>query len=69
MNPIYKFFGGRTTFFVFWFFVVSAILVFTGKLNGLQWLGVAGALQTLQTLRAAAEDAKEVALSRQNTTS
>lgn len=59
MTVIYNFFGGRTTFFAFWFFVIGCILAFIGKLTP-TFIGMAGGLQTLITLRAVAEDAKEV---------
>jgi hypothetical protein len=59
MRRIYDFFGGRHTFFVFWFFTIGCILAFIGKLTA-NYIAMAGGLQTLIMLRAVSEDRKEI---------
>jgi hypothetical protein len=55
MNYIYNFFGGKSTFFAFWFFAFGVVLEFRGKLDG-NFLALAGALQTLIALRSLGDD-------------
>lgn len=58
MMTIYKWFGGTSRFYAFWFFVIGAALTFMGKLTG-EYLGLAGGLQTLILLHSAKEDYHE----------
>ena len=55
MNYIYNFFGGKSTFFAFWFFVVGVYFGFHGKLNN-DYLALAAGLQTLIALRSLGDD-------------
>ena len=55
---ITNWFGGRSTFFAFWFFVGGAILAFAGKpMTG--YVALAGGLQTILVARAIADDYHE----------
>jgi hypothetical protein len=58
MTYVYNFFGGKSTFFAFWFFIVGIILAFKGKLD-MNYLGLAGGLQTLIALRSMGDDYHE----------
>jgi hypothetical protein len=55
MVKVYNWFGGRSTFFCFWFVVVGFILAFLDKLSG-TYLSMAGSIQLLLVTRAVAED-------------
>ena len=54
MTRIYNWFGGRSTFFAFFFFVCGVVLAFRGKLD-MAYIALAGAIQGLITIRALAE--------------
>lgn len=54
MTRIYSWFGGRSTFFAFFFFAFGVLLAFRGKLD-MNYIALAGAIQTLITVRAIAE--------------
>ena len=55
MNRIYWFFGGRSTFFALWFFVVGCVLAFHDKLSA-NYVALAGAIQALIAVRSVAQD-------------
>jgi len=58
MNSAYSWFGGKSTFFAFWFFVFGVILAFLGHLTG-QYIALAGALQTIIATRSICDDLHE----------
>lgn len=55
MNNVYFWFGGRSTAFALWFFVVGVILTFLDKLST-NYIGLAGALQIIIATRSIAGD-------------
>lgn len=59
MTRIYNFFGGRSTFFAFWFFTIGCILAFQGKLT-VHYIALSGATQSLIVARAMMEDHKAI---------
>lgn len=58
MNSVYNWFGGRSTAFALWFFIVGVILAFQNKLS-VNYIALAGALQTLIATRSIAGDHHE----------
>lgn len=58
MNRVYNWFGGRSTAFTLWFFVVGVILAFQDKLS-VNYIALAGALQTIIATRSIAGDYHE----------
>lgn len=58
MNSVYNWFGGRSTAFALWFFVVGVILVFQGKLDT-NFIALGGALQAIIVTRSIAGDYHE----------
>jgi len=61
MEKIYMWFGGRSTAFALWFFVIGATLAFIDKLS-VNYVALAGAIQTIITTRAVASDFHERAI-------
>lgn len=55
MNKVYNWFGGRSSAFALWFFVAGTILAFIDKLS-VNYIAMAGALQTIITTRSIADD-------------
>ncbi len=58
MNCVYNWFGGRSTAFTLWFFVIGVILAFMDKLS-VNYIALAGALQTIIATRSIAGDYHE----------
>ena len=58
MNSVYNWFGGRSTAFALWFFIIGTILAFQNKLS-VNYIALAGALQTLIATRSIAGDHHE----------
>jgi hypothetical protein len=58
MNHVYIWFGGRSTAFTLWFFIVGVILAFQDKLS-VNYIALAGALQTIIATRSIAGDYHE----------
>jgi hypothetical protein len=54
-NDFYNFFGGKSTFFAFWFFLMGSALAWTNKLTA-NYIGLAGALQIIVSCRSIADD-------------
>ena len=55
MRVVYNLFGGRTTFFAFWFFVCGVILAFLGKLTGF-YMGLATGIQVIVAAHSISKD-------------
>lgn len=55
MVKVYDWFGGKSTFFAFWFFVNLVILAYLGKLTAL-YVGSASSIELLVMMRSIATD-------------
>jgi hypothetical protein len=55
MNKIFKFFGGRSTFFAFMFALAGIVLAFKGHLDG-NYIALATVIHGWIVVRAVAED-------------